>query len=209
ARSRAGRQRRQSIVLARRGRCIRRNREEVEGTTRWSGCSIRVAVWLLEIPPVWANSRCDLDAAAWASNGRGLVQLAGVDQAHEQVADAGPVLRLVEQGKQALFELDNGASGVPSNATDQAEDEDPGGRRAGRLPSRHRWPGAALPLPPLTLRADMPPLLRHIAPDRALRDQCLLQLFHLPIVLWRRRSGQERTLVLPGSCRGAQAAAGT
>src|SRR5262249_37936711 len=91
ARSRAVPHRRQSIVLARRGRCIRRNREEVEGTTRWSGCSIRVAVWLLEIPPVWANSRCDLDAAAWASNGRGLVQLAGVDQAHEQVADAGPV----------------------------------------------------------------------------------------------------------------------
>ena len=59
------------IVLA--GPCWRigQNREEMEGTEGRSGCSIRVAWWQLEIPPVWANSREDLDAAVWASKGRG------------------------------------------------------------------------------------------------------------------------------------------
>ena len=50
---------------------IGQDREEIEGTKGRSGCSIRVAWWQLEIPPVWANSREDLDAAVWASNGRG------------------------------------------------------------------------------------------------------------------------------------------
>ena len=35
------------------------------------GCSIGVAVWQLEIPPVGANSSRTVDAAVWASNGRG------------------------------------------------------------------------------------------------------------------------------------------
>ncbi len=36
-----------------------------------AGCSIPVALSQLEIPPVGANSMRSLDAAAWASNGRG------------------------------------------------------------------------------------------------------------------------------------------
>jgi hypothetical protein len=59
------------IVLASRGWRIGQNREENEETKGRSGCSIRVVLWQLEIPPVWAYSRCDLDAAAGASNGRG------------------------------------------------------------------------------------------------------------------------------------------
>ena len=44
------------------------------------GCSIEVALWQLEIPPVWANSFRTVDAVAWASNGRGQqhVALGGV-----------------------------------------------------------------------------------------------------------------------------------
>jgi hypothetical protein len=63
----------QAIGIVRAGPCWRmgQNREEMEGTEGRSGCSIRVASWQLEIPPVWAYSRCDLDAAAWASNGPG------------------------------------------------------------------------------------------------------------------------------------------
>ena len=35
------------------------------------GCSIGVALWQLEIPPVWANSSRTVDAAASARSGRG------------------------------------------------------------------------------------------------------------------------------------------
>ena len=44
------------------------------------GCSIEVALWQLEIPAVGANSVRTVDAAAWASNGRGQrhVALGGV-----------------------------------------------------------------------------------------------------------------------------------
>ena len=44
------------------------------------GCSIEVALWQLEIPAVGANSVRTVDAAAWASNGRGQqhVALVGV-----------------------------------------------------------------------------------------------------------------------------------
>src|SRR5215471_7349237 len=57
------------IVVGKKGPRIGQNREEVEGTTLRPGCSIRAARWQLEIPPVWANSRCVLDAAARARKG--------------------------------------------------------------------------------------------------------------------------------------------
>src|SRR5262245_13045473 len=46
-------------------------REEGREAELRPGCSIGVALWQLAIPPVWANSRRTLDAAVWASSGRG------------------------------------------------------------------------------------------------------------------------------------------
>jgi hypothetical protein len=47
------------------------NQRGGRGSTLRPGCSIGVALGQLEIPPVGANSVRSLDAAAWASNGRG------------------------------------------------------------------------------------------------------------------------------------------
>ena len=59
----------EGIVVAAKGWCMGQNREEIEGTTLRPGCSIRAALRRLEIPPVGANSRCGLDAAARARKG--------------------------------------------------------------------------------------------------------------------------------------------
>src|SRR5262249_60861190 len=57
------------VWAARRGCRTGQSREEIEEVTLRPGCSIRAARWQLEIPPVWANSRCVLDAAARAREG--------------------------------------------------------------------------------------------------------------------------------------------
>ena len=56
------------------------NQKGGRGAKLRPGCSIGVALWQLEIPPVWANSVRTVDAAASASSGRGQqhVALGGV-----------------------------------------------------------------------------------------------------------------------------------
>jgi hypothetical protein len=58
-------------VAAPKGCRTGQTREERRRIKIRPGCSIGVAVRQLEIPPVWANSSRTVDAAVWASNGRG------------------------------------------------------------------------------------------------------------------------------------------